>query len=177
MFVFGVHEPVERALQDEHRGVLVDHRRALFPADVGRDQLALDRGGGQPLVPERDRQIGEFGEVAREGAGGLRAGSFAAVHVERQAEHETNAATFGGESQHTFGIEGEGFAGNRFHAGGEPAVGVRGGDADGLGADIEAEQSAAQRQVRGGLAHFDDGGRHETTFPCLGDAPQALTLA
>ena len=59
---------------------------------------------------------------------------------------------------------GEGLARDGFDAGGEPAVGVRGGDADGLGADVEAEQRAARRQVRGGLAHFDDDGSHESSI-------------
>jgi hypothetical protein len=35
-------EPVERALQDEHRGVLVDHFGAAGAADVHPDQFALD---------------------------------------------------------------------------------------------------------------------------------------
>ena len=60
-------------------------------ADVGGDQVALDRGGGQPLVPERDRKLGQAREVAREGAGRLRARPLAAVHVDRQAEHEATA--------------------------------------------------------------------------------------
>ena len=70
-------EAVERALQDEGRGVLVDHLGALRAAHVGGDQVALDRGGREPLVPQRDRQCGELGEVARERAGRLRARAFA----------------------------------------------------------------------------------------------------
>ena len=45
-------QPVERALQDVDRGVLVDHRLALGAAGIGGDQLALDRGGGEALVPQ-----------------------------------------------------------------------------------------------------------------------------
>ena len=146
--VFDVGEPVQRALQDEDRGVLVDHRRALFAADIGGDQLALDRGGGQPFVPERDRQFGELGEIAREGAHRLRARPFAAVHVQRQAEHEAGAAALRGEREQTLGVEREGLARDGLDAGGEPPVGIGGGDADGLGADVEAEQRAARRQVR-----------------------------
>src|SRR5262245_36247897 len=80
-FSFGQsRQPVERALQDEHRGVLIDHRGALGAADVRADQFALDRGGGEPLVPQRNRQVGELFEIARERAGRLRARPFAAVH-------------------------------------------------------------------------------------------------
>ena len=51
--------PQTAALVIAPRGVLVDHRRAFFAAHVGCDQLALDRGSGEPLVPERDRQFGD----------------------------------------------------------------------------------------------------------------------
>jgi hypothetical protein len=44
-------QPVERALQNEDRGVLVDYGLALAAADISGDQLALHGGGGQPLVP------------------------------------------------------------------------------------------------------------------------------
>ena len=81
-------QPVERALQDEDRGVFVDHLGAPGAAHVHADQFAFDRDGGEPLVPQRDRQIGELGKIAGEGAGRLRARAFAAVHVDRQAEHE-----------------------------------------------------------------------------------------
>src|SRR5882672_938945 len=81
-------ESIERALQDEDRRVLVDHGLAPVAARIGGNQLALDRRGGEPLVPERDWQIGEPCKVAGEGACRLRARSFAAVHVDRQAEHE-----------------------------------------------------------------------------------------
>ena len=68
-------------MQNEGGGVLVDHRRAFLTAHVGCNEIALDRGGGEPLVPQRNRQIGELGEIAREGAGRLRARTFRAVHV------------------------------------------------------------------------------------------------
>ena len=38
-------------------------------------------------------------EIAREGADRLRARAFAAVHVERQAQHEAGAFAFAGERQ------------------------------------------------------------------------------
>ena len=84
--------------------------------------------------------------------------------MQRQAEHEADAAALGGEREQTLGVGGEGLAGDGFDAGGEPAVGVGGGDADGLGADVEAEQRAARRQVSGGLADGDDYSWHATVF-------------
>ena len=93
-------EPVERALQDEDGGVLVDHLGALRAAHVGGDQVALDRGGREPLVPQADRQRGQLGEIARKGARRLRARTFRAVHVDRQAEHEAGRVALGGEREH-----------------------------------------------------------------------------
>ena len=61
-------EAIERALQDEDRGVLVDYGLAPAAACIGSDQLALDRRGGEPLVPECDWQFGQSNEVARERA-------------------------------------------------------------------------------------------------------------
>src|SRR5262252_3546985 len=72
-----VGEAVERALQDEDRRVLVDHLGAAGAADVIRNQLALDGRGREPLVPERDRKIGQTGEITGKGAGRLRAWPFA----------------------------------------------------------------------------------------------------
>jgi hypothetical protein len=44
-------QPVERALEDVGRCVLIDHRLAFGAAGVGGDQGALDRGGREPFVP------------------------------------------------------------------------------------------------------------------------------
>ena len=68
-------------------------------AHVHADQFAFDRRGGKPLVPQANREIGEFREIAREGAGGLRARSLAGVHVDGQAEHEADGAALGGDGE------------------------------------------------------------------------------
>jgi hypothetical protein len=44
-------QPVERALQDEHRGMLVDHGLAFGAARIGGNQRPFDCRGRQPLVP------------------------------------------------------------------------------------------------------------------------------
>src|SRR6516225_3776255 len=74
-------ESIERALQDEDRSVLVDHGLASVAPCIGGNQFALDRRGGEPLIPERDWQLGDPCEVARERARRLRARAFAAVKV------------------------------------------------------------------------------------------------
>src|SRR5882672_10575013 len=67
-----VRKPVQCALQDEDRGVLVDHLGAAGAADIHPDQLALDGGCREPLIPQRDRQMSEFGKIARKCPGRLR---------------------------------------------------------------------------------------------------------
>ena len=48
----------------------------------------------------------------------------------------------------------------RLDAGRQPAVGIGHGDADGLGAEIEADQGAALGPVRDGFDQGKDGGGH-----------------
>src|SRR5689334_5660940 len=47
-------EPIERALQNVGGRVLIDDSGAAGARHIGRDQLTLDRGSRQPLVPQRD---------------------------------------------------------------------------------------------------------------------------
>ena len=61
--------------------MLIDHRGALFAADVRFDQLALDGGGRQALIPKRDRQVGELAKVARESSRRLRAVSLLLIDL------------------------------------------------------------------------------------------------
>ena len=162
-------QTIQRALQDEHRGVLVDHFGALGAADVHADQFALDRRGRKPLVPQSDGQIGEGGKVAGKGAGRLRARSLAAVHVDGQAEHEAHRIAFGRERQQPRRVGLERLALDCLDAGREPAVGIGNGNADGLGAEIEADQRAALRPVRGGFDQRENEGGHGMRITC---APQ-----
>ena len=76
------------ALQDIARRHVVDDLGATLARGVGLEQRAFGGDGGQALVPEGDGQRGQPREVAREGAGRLRARPLAAVHVARQAEDE-----------------------------------------------------------------------------------------
>ena len=55
-----VRQPVERALQDEDRGVFVDHLGAPGAAHVHADQFALDRRrwrAARPTARSRDRSV------------------------------------------------------------------------------------------------------------------------
>src|SRR3954453_1073491 len=58
-------QPVERALQDVGGRMLVDDFGAPGSAHIGGDEVALDRGGRQPLVPQADRQRGQLRQIAR----------------------------------------------------------------------------------------------------------------
>src|ERR1019366_7399888 len=72
------------------------------------DQFALDRRGGEPLVPQSDGEFGEFGKIAGEGAGRLRPWALAGVHVDGQPEHETHGIALGGDGEQArrVGLEG-----------------------------------------------------------------------
>ena len=153
-------QPVQRALQDEDRGMLVDHLGASGAADVHADQFALDGSGREPLVPQRDGEAGEVGKIAGKGAGRLRARPLAAVHVDGQAEHEADRIAFARDRQQPRRIGLEGLALDGLDAGREPAIGIGHGDADGLGAEIEADQGAAFGPVRHGFDQGKDGGGH-----------------
>src|SRR3974390_23476 len=104
---FDPFKPIERALQAEGGGVLIDPRCTLLTTDIGGNQLAFDRGGGQPLIPQRDRQLAKLGEIARKGAGCLRARAFAAVHVDGKPEYEAGGRTLGRQREQRGTIDGE----------------------------------------------------------------------
>src|SRR5215469_15426712 len=79
-------EPIERALQNVRGRMLVDHGGTFGTARIAGDEVAFDRGGREPLVPQRDRQLGTAREVARERAGRLRPRPLGAVHVDGKAK-------------------------------------------------------------------------------------------
>ena len=140
--------------------MLVDHLGAPGAAHVGSDQLALHRRGGEPLVPQRDRKIGQPGKIAGEGAGRLRARSFAGVHVDGQAEHEADGAALGGDGDQARRVGRERLALDGPDPGREPAVGIGHRDADGLGSEVESDQRAALRPVRDGFDQGQDESGH-----------------
>ena len=140
--------------------MLVDHLGAAGAAHVHADQFALDRRGRQPLVPQRDGQSGEPGKIAGKGAGRLRARPLAAVHVDGQAEHEADRVALGRYRQQPRRVGLERLALDGLDAGREPAVGIGHRDADGLGAEVEADQRAALGPVRDSFDQGQDGSGH-----------------
>ena len=106
-------------------------------------------------------KIGQAGEIAGKGAGRLRARTLAAVHVDRQAEHEADGLAFARDREQPRRIRLERLALDGLDAGREPAVRIGHGDADGLGAEIEADQRAALGPVRGGFDQRQDRSRHD----------------
>src|SRR5262249_35458971 len=126
----------------------------------GRGELALDWGGGQALVPERDRKLGQPREIACKGARRLRARTFAAVHIDGKSEHEGGGLPFGGKCEQARGIGGERLARDGLDRGREPPVGIARRDADRLGAEVEADQRAARGQMHRRLGQGKDQCRH-----------------
>ena len=78
-------------------GVLVDHLGALARltscAISSRSTAAVDSRSSQSAIGSSV----SLREIAGEGAGRLRARPLAAVHVDRQAEHEADRAALGGD--------------------------------------------------------------------------------
>jgi hypothetical protein len=157
-------KPVERALQDESGGVLIDHSGALGAADIGCDQFAFNRNGREPFVPQCDRQLSQFCKIARKGARGLRTRPFAAVHIERQAEHNSGSRSLGRECKHAPCVGSEGCASDCLDARREFSIRIARSDADRLGSEIKANECAASGQVRGGFNQRQDDG-HAQAVP------------
>jgi hypothetical protein len=81
----------------------------------------------------------------------LRARPLAGVHVDGQAEHETDRVAFAGDGKQTRSIGLKGPALNGLDPGGEPAIGIGYRYPDGLGAEIKPDQRSAFRPVRARL--------------------------
>ena len=158
-------DPWRGRLDTEGGGVLVNHGCALFAADVGRDQFAFDRNRREPLIPESDRQFGEFGEIASERARRLRTRALAAIHIDRQAEHESDGGAFGGKDEHALRVGGESPARDGLDARCKFSIGITGGNADGLGAEIKPDEGPAGGQVRDGFNEGQDEGHAQGTVP------------
>ena len=80
-----------------------------------------------------------------------------AVHVDRQSEHEADGASFGRQFEDALGVGAEPLAGDGFDRRRHAPVRIAGGDADGLGTEIEPDQRAALRHQRSGFDQREDG--------------------
>src|SRR6266545_3074978 len=163
-------EPIERALENVRGGVLIDDPGTAGARHIRGDQLALDRGGGEPFVPEGDWKLGEPRKVACKGARGLRARTLAAVHVDGKPEHEGDRLPFRGKRKQPCRIGGERLARDGFDAGREPPVGIAGSNPDRLGAEIEPDQRAAGGQMRRRLGQGKDQCGHRRCVARAGGA-------
>ncbi len=131
--------------------MLIDYSLAFGAAGVGLDQRPFDGRRRQPLVPQRNRQSGELRQIARKGPRRLRARPFTAVHIDRQAEQESRGFTLTGKLQNACGVQLKPRPRDGLDRSGDAAIRIAGRDADGLGAEIQAEQRAALRQQRCGF--------------------------
>src|SRR5439155_14028729 len=154
-------QPIERTLENESGSVLIDDFGAAGARHIRRDQLALDCGGGQPLVPKRDRKIGQPREIAGKGARRLRTRPFAAVHVDGQAENEGDRLSLGGQREQARCVGGKIPARDSLDGRREPPVGIACRHANRLAAEIKPDQGAASRQMRGRLGQGKDQCGHE----------------
>jgi hypothetical protein len=84
--------------------------------------------------------------------------SLAKLRAKARVEHEADGVAFGGERQHAGGVLGEVGPRDGLDAGGELAVGIANGDADRLGAEVEANERPARRQQVGDVDQRQDQG-------------------
>ena len=154
-------EPIERALQDKRGRMLVDHRGALGAADIGRDQFALDRGGGEPLVPERDRQFGAaLRGCARRRASIARAGLRVPSMLSGSPSTKPDGAGVRRQVQQARGIGREFLRAMVSTPAASLRSGSRDGDADGLGAEVETDQRPRARASAAASTRGNDECRH-----------------
>src|SRR5271155_5609807 len=133
-------EIIETALQDVGGGDAVDDFGAALAGHVGGDYLALARGGRQPLVPQRHRQIAERHEIAGELARRLGARAVAAGQGERQADHEPADAVRVDQREEPRHVIAKAPPADGFERARDDEAGVGEGEADRFGADIEPDQ-------------------------------------
>ena len=122
---------------------LARRARVTLAAINSRSTAAVESRSSHSAIGK----LGQPRQIAGEGARRLRARTFGAVHVDGKAEHEGGGLAFGREHEKPRGISGEILARDGLDAGGEPPVGIARGDADGLGAEVEADQRAADGQI------------------------------
>ena len=120
--------------------------RAALARGVGLDQMALDGGGREPLVPEGDRHRDMGREIAREGARRLRARAFRAIEIEGEAYDEGADLVRADRVLDGLHVGGELDAADRVVRRGDRARHVGQRKPDRLGADVEAEQPRIARE-------------------------------
>ena len=88
-----------------------------------------------------------MGEIAGEGTRGLRARSLRPIHVEWQAEHQRHGVVGSNKLEQPGGVGGEPGAGDGLERRRRVAQRIRHRDANGPGAQVEAEQFAGWGDV------------------------------
>src|SRR5579883_994036 len=150
-------DPIQQSLENVRRRYLVDDLGAALPREVALDHAALDRGGGETLVPEGERQVCMREQVLRHLPDALRARSLAAVEADRQSRDDAAdivALDLGEEALH---VAAELAAADRVEWRRDHPGGIGERHADRLGADIEAQEALAPGDQRSEVAGVAEG--------------------
>src|SRR6478609_3138754 len=110
--------------------------------------MALYGCGRQPLVPEHHGYLDMSGEVPGKGAGRLGTRTFGAVEIEGKTDHQRPDLILFNHFANRLGVCGELAAPDGVVGGGDAAGHVGERHANGLGADVEAEQPCLAREKR-----------------------------
>lgn len=146
-------------MQDVSRGHAVYNFRAFCPAGVLGDEFAGDRRCGQPLIPENKGNFRHWRGLANEGAGGLHARAFAAIHVERQTDDESSNSMIARKLDHPGHIRREFRPSDRFERRGQPSLDVGQGKTDGFCSQIDSHQPRLSGQAEAEVFEGQDGNK------------------
>lgn len=157
-------QAIERALEDDRRGQLVDHLGAPFARLIGVDQHSLSFRGRQPFVPEQYRQRRHFIEIARECPGRLCARTLRPVHIAGETQHQPSDAVLCDQGEETDRVGRKLGPADRFEGRGYRAPYVRKGEAQRFGARIDADEASSRDGMEfvlifRGAARYRWGGR------------------
>src|ERR671919_255083 len=143
---------IEGVLEDRRRGEGVERCGALAAAQTRLIRSLLGGESGQALVPQQHRQAERGIEPVRECAHRLTARPFAAVHVERPADHQPACITLADDLAQCCQVLLPAAPADRAKRRGEPPAGIGAGDADRPLADVERQQA----RPRAAAAEIDE---------------------
>ncbi len=157
-------QPVERSLENECGRHPIDGSRALGTGDVQRDKRTGDGHGRKPFIPKDARARRKRPKIAHEGAGRLRARTFRSIHVERQADDERRGVKFIHERDEPRRVLAKFRAPDRDKWRRDPPLHIGERKADGLGAEIGADEPLPGADAKSQTVEFQNFRRHHAPF-------------
>ena len=138
---------VHPALEDEDGGHLVYDLAAAFDGHIGFAEEAVGLGGAEAFVPEMDWQLETLAQFLGEALHFFCLDAFGSTHAERVADDELGYLVLADYSFQLGEVEAFVLAVQGFDSLGSDTQKIRDGEANPLGADIEAEDAGVMGRV------------------------------